>query len=140
MKSFLMSFLVMAMLSPFSVQSQTEVQAAENQAVTPDVEVYYFHFSRRCNTCVSVEENTKLSLEKLYPEQVKSGSYIFQAVNLDEKESEELAKRLGISAQALLVVHGDKKTDITGEGFMYFNNDEKLQSVIKKTIEELLKS
>jgi len=135
-----MSFLVMAMLSPFSVQSQTEVQAAENQAVTPDVEVYYFHFSRRCNTCVSVEENTKLSLEKLYPEQLKSGTYIFQAVNLDETESEALAKRLGVSAQTLLIVHGDKKTDITGDGFMYYNNEEKLQSIIKKSIEDLLKS
>ena len=140
MKSLLMSFLVLAMLSPFSVKSQAETQTTENQVATPDIEVYYFHFSRRCNTCVSVEKNAQLSLEKLYPEQVKSGAYIFKAVNLDEKESEELANRLGISAQTLLVVHGDKKTDITGEGFMYFNNDEKLQSVIKKTIEELLKS
>ena len=140
MKSFLMSFLVLALLISNNCEAQTEVKASDDQVITPDIEVYYFHFSRRCKTCVSVEENTKLSLEKLYPEQVKSGTYTFQAVNLDEKESEELAKRLGISAQTLLIVHGDKKTVITSEGFMYYNNEEKLQSFLKKSVEDILKS
>jgi len=140
MKSFLMSFLVLALLISNNCEAQTEVKASDDQVIKPDIEVYYFHFSRRCNTCVSVEKNTQLSLEKLYPEQLKSGTYIFQAVNLDETESEALAKRLGVSAQTLLIVHGDKKTDITGDGFMYYNNEEKLQSIIKKSIEDLLKS
>jgi hypothetical protein len=40
--------------------------------------------------------------------------------------------------QALVVVHGDKKVDITGEGFMYVDNFERLKSEVKKAVEKAL--
>jgi hypothetical protein len=140
MKHLIISLLSFMMLVPFSGQSQSESEQAEEQVVQPAVEVYYFHFSRRCNTCVSVEENSKQAMETLYPEKMKSGEYIFQGVNLDEKDSETIANRLGVASQTLLIVHGDKKIDITGEGFMYAGNLEKMKSMIQKKVEEILKS
>jgi hypothetical protein len=78
-------------------------------------------------------------VEELYPEQVKSGEYLFKAFNLDEESSTDIAKELGVGMQTLLVVHGDKKIDITGEGFMYVNDFEKLKAEIKKAVEKALK-
>ncbi|NTV83712.1 MAG: hypothetical protein HGA23_05355 [Bacteroidales bacterium] len=142
MKRFVLTGLsLMMMLVHFSCMGQVE-QKQDNVAseVTAQVGVYYFHFSRRCNTCVAVEENSKKAVEALYPEQVKSGEYFFQAVNLDEESGKAIGEKMDIGMQALVVVHGDKKIDITGEGFMYAHDIEKLEAEIKKAVEKALKS
>jgi hypothetical protein len=132
--SFLMIFI------HFTGHAQTGQQTANTGAeISAQVAVYYFHFTRRCNTCIAVEENSQKAVEELYPEQVKSGEYIFKGINLDEDSSKDIAKELGVSMQTLLVVNGDKKIDITGEGFMYAHDLEKLKEEIKKAVEKALK-
>jgi hypothetical protein len=132
--SFLMIFI------HFSANAQTEQKSsATSSEISGQVAVYYFHFSRRCSTCIAVEENSQKAVEELYPEQVKSGEYLFKGINLDEDSSKDIAKELGVSMQTLLVVHGDKKIDITGEGFMYAHDLEKLKEEIKKAVEKALK-
>jgi len=142
MKRFVLTGLsLMMVLVYFSCMGQAEQkQDKAASEITAQVGVYYFHFSRRCNTCVAVEENSKKAVEAMYPEQVKSGEYFFQAVNLDEESGKEIGEKMDIGMQALVVVHGDKKIDITGEGFMYAQDIEKLKAEIKKAVEKALKS
>ncbi|MCF8373519.1 MAG: nitrophenyl compound nitroreductase subunit ArsF family protein [Bacteroidales bacterium] len=114
--------------------------AQENhQQISPKVEVYYFYFTQRCNTCISVEENAKLAVESLFPDHVKKGEYIFKGINLDEKSSDEIARKLKIGGQTLIVVSGDKTKDITSEGFMNAHNLDKMKAEIKKAVTEVLK-
>ncbi len=104
------------------------------------VEVYYFHFTRRCMTCTNVEKVTKESVESLYPAQVKAGTISFQSLNLDEKAGEDIGKKYQVEGQTLLVVSGDKRVDLTDKGFLYANNSpEKLKAELRKTIDEMLK-
>jgi len=132
---------IMMVLVHFSCIGQAEQKQDKTDGeITAQVGVYYFHFSRRCNTCIAVEENSKKAVEALYPEQVKSGEYFFQAVNLDEESGKEIGEKMDIGMQALVVIHGDKKIDITGEGFMYAQDIEKLKAEIKKAVEKALKS
>jgi hypothetical protein len=50
-----------------------------------------------------------------------------------------MGDQLGISGQTLLIVKGDKKFNITIEGFMYAEGKpEKYQSIIKQKIDSLL--
>ena len=110
-------------------------------AVSADqnIEVYYFHMSRRCATCLAVESESEAALKNLYPEQMKSGQITFQGINLEEESSEALAKKLEVSGQTLLIVKGDKKIDLTGDGFKYANTSpEKLQNSFKAAIDPLL--
>jgi len=124
----------------FSCSGQTnQKQAGTDKEIAAQVGIYYFHFERRCSTCISVEENSKKAVEELYPEQVKSGEYFFKAVNLDEEEGKEIGEKLGVGMQTLLVVHGDKKVDITGEGFMYVDNYDRLKAEVKKAVDKALK-
>ena len=107
------------------------------QAVTK-VEVYYFHYSRRCITCQAVETQTLKSIQQLYPEQFKKGLITFKSVNLDEKNSEVLAKKCKAEGQALLVISGGKRIDLTEQGFMYAKSQpDKLKAELKKTIDPL---
>jgi hypothetical protein len=104
------------------------------------VEVYYFHFTRRCMTCTNVENESRKAVESLYPEQVKKSEITFKSVNLDEKEGEATGAKYKVEGQTLLVVSGDKRIDLTDKAFMYANNSpEKLKAEIKKAIEKMIK-
>ena len=98
------------------------------------VEVYYFHYTRRCVTCKSVEEAAKEAVEELYGDDIS-----FTAYNLDEPEASQKAELLGVSGQTLLIASGDTKINITNEGFMHARtNPEKLKEIIKEKIDSLL--
>ncbi|MDX9905703.1 MAG: nitrophenyl compound nitroreductase subunit ArsF family protein [Bacteroidales bacterium] len=129
---------MIAMQFPCNAQDNP-AQTNNEEVKSSDLGVYYFHFERRCNTCISVENNSKKALEELYPEPVKSGEYFFKSVNLDEAAGKEIGEKMGIGMQTLIVVHGDKKVDITGEGFMYVDNYERLKAEVKKAVEKALK-
>ncbi len=104
------------------------------------VDVYYFHFSRRCATCLKVEKVTRESLESLFPDQVKKGEIAFQSINLDEEEGENLGEKYGIEGQTLVVICGDNRVNLTDKGFLYANSrPEKLKAEIKAAVEEVQK-
>jgi hypothetical protein len=113
---------------------------ATNPAPATKVEVYYFHFSRRCMTCNNVEKVSKTAVETLYPQQVKSGEIFFKSVNLDEKDGEAIGKKYKIEGQTLIVIAGAKRVDLTDKGFMYANDSpEKLKAEIKKAVDGMMK-
>lgn len=112
---------------------------ASMQAATK-AEVYYFHFTHRCVTCQAVESESQKAITALYPKEVKSGKIKFTAINLDEKNSEALAVKCKAEGQALLVISGSKRYDLTEQGFMYArSNPGKLKQELKKIIDPLLK-
>ena len=107
---------------------------------TEKVEVMYFHFTRRCVTCQAVEAESKKAIEALYPAQMKTGKITFASVNLDDKKSKALADRCKAEGQALLVINGAKRVDLTDQGFMYARSKpEKLKVELKRVIDPMLK-
>ena len=139
-KLFLLSFALIMMLGGISCNAKSANKEKAKTAVSSKVEVYYFHFTRRCVTCNAVETESKKAIQELYPELVKSGKITFKAYNLDEASSAAIAKKSGAEGQSLLVIKGAKKTDLTSQGFMYArSNPEKLKAELKKTIDPLIK-
>lgn len=109
------------------------------QAATK-VEVYYFHYSRRCVTCLAVEKETLTAIQQLYPEQFKKGLITFKSVNLDEKGSDIVAEKCKAEGQALLIISNNKRVDLTEQGFMYAKSQpDKLKAELKKTLQPLLR-
>lgn len=100
----------------------------------PDVEVYYFHYTRRCATCNAVEDVAKAAINELYAEKVS-----FASINLDEKKGEAIGQKLKVSGQTLLIVAGATKINITNEAFMNARSKpEKLKALIKEKIDPLI--
>ena len=136
-----LSVVMLFVMSFFSVNSfaaDKKTKSAVSKA--PKVEVYYFHFTRRCVTCNAVENVTKEAIAEMYPQQLKAGKITFTGVNLDEEGSKAIAEKCKAEGQALLVISGGKRIDLTDKGFMYAkNNPEKLKTEVKKAIDDLLK-
>ena len=128
---------VVLLLSAFIAYPQTGSNIPEGEQ---KIEAYYFHFTARCMTCRTVENRAKENLQELYPEMWKKGTLTFTSANLNEKEGEALAKKLGVSGQTLMLTKGSKQINITNEGFLYaVTNPEKYKAVIKQKVDELLK-
>ncbi|MEI7501756.1 MAG: nitrophenyl compound nitroreductase subunit ArsF family protein [Paludibacter sp.] len=135
--SVFMLFVISLMTSAAENKPAKQVKAVVASATK--VEVYYFHYSRRCETCQAVESESKSAIATLYPSQYKKGQITFKSVNLDEKTSDAVAKKCKAEGQALLVIGGSKRTDLTDKGFIYARSSpEKLRAELKKTIDPLL--
>lgn len=126
------------MLSCVSCKNQGNQKEAVLAISVSNVNVYYFHFTRRCATCMAVEENARKAVEALYPNELKSGSYTFASLNLDEAGTKEIANTLGVGGQAMMVVRGDKKLDITSAVWMAAHDLDKMKAEIKSGIEKVL--
>jgi heme/copper-type cytochrome/quinol oxidase subunit 2 len=131
------AFLVLSLFSVNCVAADKKTQATVSKSAK--VEVYYFHFTRRCVTCQAVETESQAAIAALYPVQAKKGLITFKAVNLDEKTSSTLAKKCNAEGQTLLVIGGGKRIDLTEQGFMYAKSSpDKLKAELKKVIDPLL--
>jgi len=129
--------LVVSFFTVSSVAADKKTQTAVSKSAK--VEVYYFHFTRRCVTCQAVEAESQKAIAALYPVQAKKGLITFKSVNLDEKSSKILAKKCNVSGQTLLVISGGKRVDLTEQGFMYAKSSpDKLKAELKRTIDPLL--
>lgn len=104
------------------------------------IEVFYFHYTRRCTTCLNVEKETQNAIDQFYPKWKEEGKITFFSVNLEDKSNQALIDRFGISGQTLLITMGDKKSDITDIAFLTVINPEKMRNEVKKAIENLLRN
>jgi len=143
MKSYKTIFSVILLAICFSCTSQPSAQTVKHEgekaANSDKIEAYYFHFTARCVTCLTIEAKAKEYLEALYPNLVKNGLLSFQSLNLEDDAVKPLAKRLGVSGQCLLIVKGDQKIDLTNEGFLYaMVKPDKFKEIINEKVDGLL--
>jgi hypothetical protein len=105
-----------------------------------DVEVYYFHNTIRCTTCLTIEAEARKNIELLYPEMYKEGKISFTSLNLEEATGKTMSEKLGVSGQTLLIVSANQKINITTDGFLYaVVKPDKFREVIKGKIDPLIK-
>ena len=136
-------FLCIAMIL-FSCKTRTnESQAKENQTsesvASNDVQVYYFHNTKRCATCNAVEDETKVALELFYKDQMTAGTMEFTSLNLENDNGKEMANSLHVSGQTLLITKGNTHVNLTNEGFMNARtNPTKFHEILKTQIDKLL--
>jgi len=139
MKRTMLLVSVVALMSGLGSCKGQEKKEGTPQAINSQtVSVYYFHFTQRCATCMAVEENARNAVEELYPDGYKAGSFTFSSLNLDEARTKEIANELGVGGQALLVVHGDKKADVTGPAWLAARDPEKMKAEIKSGIDKVM--
>lgn len=124
-------------LSSCNAQSSKEQKTAVTD--NGELQVYYFHFTKRCATCNAIETEIKVALETFYADQVRSGNIAFTSLNLEEENGKEMAEKLKVSGQTLLLVKGKQMVNLTNEGFMNARtNSGKFHKILKSNIDKML--
>jgi hypothetical protein len=114
------------------------------QTTTKKLEVLYFHATRRCPTCMAIEENAKKTLDTYFAAQLKDGTIQLTVIDVDDDKNKAIAGKYEATGSALFLtktVNGKEvKKDMTEFAFSYArNNPDKFMSGLKNKINEMLK-
>jgi len=111
-----------AFLMAFCFPLVSALKAQESKSDEKTVEVYYFHYERRCVTCTNVENTTIKALEDNFGEQMKNGVVSFISVNIEDESNRALMETLKVSGQTMLFVCGEQQVDLTNDAFININS------------------
>ncbi len=129
------------LLSGFSISCNSQVKKESEKSivnVSGKIDVYYFHYTRRCVTCETVEENAKLAIENINKTRSGGDAITYHVLNLDDVATKSLADKFKVGGQSLIVTSGEKKVDITGNAFINAKNSGKIEEEISKAASKLL--
>lgn len=111
------------------------------KASQPQVEVYYFHATMRCPTCLAVEEQTRKTLDENFAEDMKSGAIQLKVLNLEEKDNKAISEKfeIGWSSLILYVPASDKSVNLTEDAFANArSHPDEFRAELEKQIKELM--
>jgi len=128
----------------FSCKDKAQTETSVVNKVVNKVEVIDFHSTHRCMTCNAIEANTKYTLNKFFPEELKNENITFQVINVDDEENYKIAEKFEAMGTALFlnVIIDGKETpiDLTEFAFMNGNDKEVFSNGLKvKIVKELKK-
>jgi hypothetical protein len=108
------------------------------------LKIVYFHSERRCPTCISIEDNTRKTLNTYFAKQLKDGTITFQILNVEEEKNQKMVEKYEADGSSLYLtkVSGTKETttNFTNFAFSYSRNQaDKFISGLKAEIEKNLK-
>ena len=132
-------FSVVLIFSLNSAYAQVEGQTEENAEISEKskVEVYYFHGTRRCETCKAVGKVSKDLVDKKYG---SNENVSFIEIDYDEEGHEALVEKFEVTSSGLYVYNQKEVVNLTTYAFQYaVTNPQKLESKLKNTINKNLK-
>jgi hypothetical protein len=108
------------------------------------LQIVYFHAKNRCPTCISIEENTKKTLNTYFSTQLKDGTIKLQVLDVSEEKNEKMVEKYEADGSGLFLTKVDGKkettTDFTNFAFSYSRNQaDKFIAGLKAEIEKNLK-
>lgn len=69
----------------------------------PTVIVYYFHGTRRCFSCITIQANAAKVIEDNFRRQTTDGSLKWMPLNMDDPGNKEITEKFGIKTNTLVV-------------------------------------
>ena len=131
--------LFVILLSAFAFSQDEEVKSKKSQ-----IDIYYFHRTERCNTCLSIEENTKTVLEQYFADELKNGLVSFKSINFEGETDKEIIDKYEADGPSLFLTKIKKGKETTKDltDFAFDNslhNADKYKAGLQKKINELLR-
>jgi hypothetical protein len=82
---------------------QNEVKASETKPKADKVEVFTFHATQRCTTCIAIGKLSRETIEEYYQPELRDGKIEVREINIDLPENKELAEKFQASGSALKI-------------------------------------
>jgi hypothetical protein len=140
LKTVLLSVAMIGLFVMWQVPSQELSPVEDSSAAVKEVNIYYFHNTRRCATCSAIEKVAQETIDKHFADRKKAGTITFQSLNIEKEEGKKVGDKIGVTEQSLVLTNGSKTMDLTNQAFMYARSKpEKLQSTIKAAVKNLSK-
>lgn len=87
-----------------SMEESPAEQVLDNQASASKVIAYYFHGTRRCATCQTIEAYAEESLKASFLEELEKETLEWRVVNVEEPGQEHFVKDYELSTRSVVLV------------------------------------
>jgi thioredoxin-related protein len=81
----------------------SEVKASETKLKADKVQVFTFHATQRCATCIAIGKLSGEVVEEYYQPELRDGKIEVREINIDLPENKELAAKFQASGSALKI-------------------------------------
>ena len=105
-----LAIVTVAGLALWQSAESSEVASSENvvdksaAGTDPEVVLYYFHGTRRCNTCRTIEAYTQQALEQNFDDQLQAGTLEWKVINTEEPDNEHFVTDFDLVSSSLVLV------------------------------------
>jgi hypothetical protein len=88
-----------------SSEQKNATKMAEVRSSKPaeKIQVFLFHATQRCSSCVAIGKFAKETVEQKFSEELKSGKIEFREINIDLPENKELATKFKATGSSLFI-------------------------------------
>lgn len=105
------------------------------------IEVFYFHSSNRCVSCVTLSEYTATAISKNFQKEITKGKIDFREINVDLPENKAIATKFQAVGSSLFInaIYEDQdhiKEDT--QVWRLLNNQAQFENYLKNKINNLL--
>lgn len=84
-------------------KEKTETTETEEAKQADRLDVYYFHATARCNSCLKIEKHTRSAIENDFKDELKNGKVVFRMVNIDEPDNKHFIKDYELYTKSVIV-------------------------------------
>jgi len=79
----------------------------DSTGTKPEVILYYFHGTQRCNTCKKIEAYAQEAVEGKFDNALQAGTLSWTVLNTDESDNAHFVKDFSLVSSSLVVVELD---------------------------------
>lgn len=84
-------------------KSTAKIAEVQNSKPAEKIQVFLFHATQRCSSCIAIGKFAKETVEQKFPEELKSGKIEFREINIDLPENKELATKFKATGSSLFI-------------------------------------
>ena len=81
----------------------SKTAAVQSSKPAEKIQVFLFHNTQRCYSCITIGKFSKETVEQKFPEEIKSGKIEFREINIDLPENKELATKFKAAGSSLFI-------------------------------------
>lgn len=131
-----------------SLKGGTEAKSGLNEdsliekTKAEQIEVFYFHSTARCVSCLKLEEYTRNTINSFFQEELSDGRLNFKEINVDLAENKEIVQKfqaVGSSLKINEIYEGQDHIEEDVKIWRYLNDQNSFDNYLQERIKSRLK-
>lgn len=111
------------------------------ETITDKLQVYYFHRTQRCYSCLTIGKYVKETIENNFADEIKNGTIDFQEINVELPKNREVTKKFQASGSSLFInAIRNNQDDISQDTNVWrlLGNENQFKSYLENKLNSLL--
>lgn len=122
-----------------NLKNQEEVKS-ENFKPAEKIQVFVFHSTNRCHSCITMGKYTKETLEEKFQTELQNGKIEFREINVDLPENKELAqkfKAVGSSLFINAIIDGKDNIQEEAQAWRFLGDQKVFSDYLQKKLSKI---